>query len=194
MKLFIYLFLVVISFNANGQALILTDAQKKKNRTVGDFSSELNKFIDKANKEYHDISEYLVFVVYVYQADSNCNAYTIGLIIHDFEFKSVSRSQYQIIDSNSVVLVSFAPDIQEKDIPGVNLVKITPEKKEEIKNRLLPTDKGFILGTTSGLVYKECGDYSEKVFYENSDLIPLEQSIFRSFPMGIKIEMIKEGD
>ena len=193
MKLFIYLFFIVISFNAKGQALLQTNTQMKETETVGDFTIELNKFIDKVNKEYYKINEYFVFVVYVYKSDSNCNAYTIGFIFNEKDLKRVVP-QYQIIDSNSVVLVSFAPDIHKDSIPGINLVKINPEEKEQIRNRLLKEDEGYITGVFYGLGYKKCGDNLEKIFYDNSDLIPREQSIFQSFPFGGKIEMIKEGD
>ncbi len=59
------------------------------------------------------------------------------------------------------------------------------------KNKLLQKFDGYITGVFEGVVIKKCNNTIEKKMYENSDLIPKEQSIFRSLPFDNNVE-IKE--
>src|SRR5690554_4966120 len=100
MKLFILL-LIILSFNVNSQ--VPKGTQLKETESIRDFNKELKTFIDKVNKEYYKIKEYFVFVIHVYQSDSNCNAYTIGFIFNEKDFNRIVP-HYQIFDSSNIIL------------------------------------------------------------------------------------------
>lgn len=190
MRTLTYVIFLMISLNATGQVLWQNNTQLGVTEPAGSFVTELNKFIEKVNTN-SKMNEYFVFVIRVCRLDTSCISYTIGVIPNERNYEDV-MPQYQITDSTDVIIVSFDSDIREKSIPGCNLVKIDSERKEIIKSKLL--HQGFITGTFNGLIYKQCGDDPEKIFYENSDLIPRRQSIFRKFPDDVIIKEITKEE
>jgi len=188
---FILIILMLISFNVKGQK-IRTSKNMEQEIEIGTLEGEVSDFIDKVNNKYYKISKNFVFVIRVLEESKDCRNYTIGIIFNKPDYEKV-KPEYIALDSNNLIIVSFSPKIRDKTIPDYELVKIDCMKENQIMEKLL-RDGVYITGFFYGLEYEKCGEELGKTFYENSDMIPQERSIYQSFPTGVTIELIKEGD
>lgn len=152
--------------------------------------AELYKFVNMINTKNYGLSDYYVYVVNVSLSNTGCKIYTFGYICNEEQYYDIAP-EYIVIDSNNVIIVSFNSNLENKSIVGLELIKIDSGKMQIIKNKLLQKFDGYITGVFEGVVIKKCNNTIEKKMYENSDLIPKEQSIFRSLPFDNNVE-IKE--
>jgi hypothetical protein len=182
--------MVLGALNTSAQ-IIKIPKSKADDKKIGTLKEEVILFINKVDAKYNKISDYFVYVIHVNAVKKDCEIYTIGFIFNESDYSRVNP-EYIISDSNHTIVVSFSSFLKDTIIPGYKCVKIDYKKECEIKDKLIKEEKGYITGVFYGLEYKKCEGIIEKTFYENSDLIPAERSIFQMFPSGV-IEKIREG-
>ena len=98
-----------------------------------------------------------------------------------------------VTNINANIIVSFDNDILHDSLPDLNLQIIDDSTEFSLLNILFPNEIGVISGIFCGMEYIRCGNNIEKIFYENSDLIPKERSIYKYFPSNMKIQKLREG-
>ncbi len=140
---------------------------------------ETTRFIDKINNEYINNSRFAVFVIYGIESDSSKKlCLTISYIMNSYEYEFIESQHYfkykdnfVIISSSRVFDISLLHDFSPKTI--------TSTDKEKIINTLFPKKRGGITYTAQALLYCIDNNKLSKSFFENSDNLPLDKSIYR---------------
>jgi hypothetical protein len=190
MKFILHLMLTLISF--------LTFPQEKRYMLQPDnLKAEINWFIDtvKENSIGNDI--YNVYVLYLYQDDEEKLCFTLGYI-DNYSFYQFVAPEYFFMISDEYIIVRIDKNVQNSklnfyhSLPELTSIKDTSSL--QISQKLFPEEVGFITGITEGMIvcYSDSGNY-ERIFYQNSDEIPPDKSIYVEFPRGGSIELIKDG-
>lgn len=115
----------------------------------------------------------------------------MGIIVNESDLIFADTEYYTIIDKEKL-LVTLSPDVRIDEIPEMEIFELNSEEKTIIKNKLLPEKDGYIMGVYPGIVFYRCGEEFGKVYFENSDLIPTEISIYKDFIGGIEMINLNE--
>ena len=156
------------------------------------FFNELNNFVDSAKENSIKNGLYNVYVANIYNLDESDNyCFTFGYIYNFYDFDYVSVSYYMTIDEE-ILLVNFN-NTSEEFIKKWNFRKIDSKLKPLVLKKLTPN--GIVItGISEGLVICHNDSNLEKKIFENSDLIPVEKSIWKNIPQGGEIKLIKQED
>lgn len=156
------------------------------------FKEELNFFIDTIKPNSIGRGKYLVFVANIHYSNSSKNhfCFTLGYILNSFELEYVSAN-YVYYFKDEIVLISTDRKINNFFIDPC-FKKIEEEDSIKIRKKLFPEEDGGITAITRGYIYCQEADTISKTFYQNSDEIPLEKSIYKYFPSGGTIEQIED--
>lgn len=150
-----------------------------------EIKKEIEWFINKVKPESVGQGRYNVYVAKIYEEEGRY-CVTMG-IIQDSLFVSYSIGFKHFIKVNGdLVLLDYMNKLKNKyefeqeEVQSLTDVKIIQE---------IIYKEGVIIGTTPGYVccYEE-GNI-RKMYYENSDQIPFDKSIFKYTPKGELIEL-----
>jgi hypothetical protein len=153
---------------------------------------ELSSFIDTVKPHSIGNGKYNVYVLHLFSdSQSNKICFTIGYIMNSSNYKYI-KPQYFFKLEEEFILVRYNQDLLEQNFNFTlpTYQKIGGSYTVPIVQKLFPSDLGGITGITRGLVYCSDGINYHKVLYDNSDQIPIEKSIYASFPTGGVIELI----
>ena len=165
-------------------------SQKSHNERV--FFDELNNFVDSAKENSIKRGAYNVYVASFHNQNVENNyCFTFGYIVNFYDMESISVDYYKIIDGE-ILLIDFN-DASEEFIRKWKFNRIDDSFNSLVLEKLTP-EGVFITGISQGLVICFNDSSFEKYYFENADLIPNNQSIWKSFPEGGIFELIQEGE
>lgn len=162
-----------------------TRMNSKSQIDFNEIKKEIEWFINKVKPESVGQGRYNVYVAKIYEEEGRY-CVTMG-IIQDSLFVSYSIGFKHFIKVNGdLVLLDYMNKLKNKyefeqeEVQSLTDVKIIQE---------IIYKEGVIIGTTPGYVccYEE-GNI-RKMYYENSDQIPFDKSIFKYTPKGELIEL-----
>ena len=170
------------------------------------FLNELNLFVhyyDSVSAIYSgDGRKYIVFVANIYYSDTiNKNfCFTLGYILNSNEYNNI-KAQYYMDFGSDLVLIKFGNGFKREDLKELDLKVIrtktefaSVEKQVEIIRRLFPSELDGFTYTSYGLTYWNDGKQNKKIFYDNSDEIPRQISIWGQVPSGYVVKLLREGN
>jgi len=146
---------------------------------------EIEWFINKVKPESVGQGRYNVYVAKIYEEEDRY-CVTMG-IIQDSLFVSYSIGfKYFIRVNGDLVLLDYSDEFKSKyefEPEGVQSLTDVKIIQESIYK------EGAIIGTTPGYVCCYEGGNIRKMYYDNSDQIPYDKSIFKYTPKGELIEL-----
>ena len=164
---------------------------EKKELDFNNIKKEIEWFIDKVKDESYKQGRHNVYVVRFsegYNESEYC--VTMGYIENGSEFRLIKESKYYLLIKEDLILLDYSNNFKEryllKNADSIKLLR----NKQIITNRLDMEIEA--LGTWPGYVccYETETGKIIKVFYENSDEIPYDKSIYNFTPAsGTTIEI-----
>lgn len=173
---------------------LLGNELKKQQKVMNVMNNELLHFIDSVKSDLGELYKYSVFVAYIFPSNLDKQkgmCFTLGYILNGFEVKNVSPD-FVYYYGGEIVVIRIAEEIKGKF--NKTLHKISLEDSLKIVQKLYPTSKKGISAITyeaRALVSCEEGNKVRKVFYDNSNVVPREKSIYKNFPTGGVIRKIE---
>lgn len=193
MKRIILILCFLITTSAFGKLIEQKTENMEKNKSEFPILYQhIKDFIEKTKSERSRISKYFVYYLRVTKAEPDCITYVLGIIVNKSDLELVDSDFYTTIDEDKL-LVSFGNNVIVKEIPGMDILELGPDQKKVIEGKLLGEEDGFIMGVYPGIVFLNCGEALRKKYYENSELIPSEKTIYKDFTKGIEMRRMKEG-
>lgn len=159
------------------------------------FNTELKLFIDKVKPLGHNLSKYYVYIANIRHEDFYHKdfCFTISYIFNENDLGLV-HPNYIYYYNGEIVLIIMDENLDTDLQKELKLKRIQKEDSLYIFCKVFPKSKGGITGITEGLTYCQYGDSIKKIFYENSDEIPLDKFIYKYFPPGGKLEWINDSN
>ncbi len=164
-------------------------------------NNTLDEFILLRKKENSKASRFNIYILNIYINDTSSHdiCFSLGYIRNSYEYQYVNP-QYYLIREGEYILVKIDENELGNDFKPLKLKPIRTISERistfdlaTIIQKLYPGDMGGITGITKAIRYCREGNNISKKNFENSDMLPLKQSIYDSFPADIQIEMIREG-
>jgi len=159
-----------------------------------DLMQEVRQFIEAIKESSIKRGKFNVYVMYFHQnKESNAKCVTLGYIINSYDYQYVIPKYYFKVDTE-FVYVRWSDDFTLEDIRKyVDAKEINTDIDIESIQKLFPGDYGGITGASPGqIICWDNGSY-DKTFYENSDEIPFEYSIYENFPEGAVVSLVYDG-
>jgi hypothetical protein len=162
---------------------------EKKEIDFNNIKKEIEWFIDKVKDESYKQGRHNVYVARFsegYNEGDYC--ITIGYIENGFLFQHIKECKYYLLLKDDLVILDYSKEFKEKYfLKNADCIKL-------LINKQIITDKIDIdldaIGTWPGYVCCYEKGKINKVFYDNSDEIPSDKSIFNMTPTtGITIEI-----
>ncbi len=165
-----------------------SDRTKMGSKVQIDFNEikkEIEWFINKVKPESVGQGKYNVYVAKIYEEEGH-HCITIGIIQDSLFVSYTSGFKYFIRVDEDLVLLDYSDEFKNKH--EFEWGEIHPLTNVNIIQKKIYSE-GVIIGTTPGYVccYEE-GNI-RKMYYENSDQIPYDKSIFKYTPNGKLIEL-----
>lgn len=157
-----------------------------------EFNKELISFINVTKPDSSKNSfKYFVYVASFYSdtISKNSNCFTLGYILNSGEVSFISPD-YVYYFNNEIVIVRIDYLIYKELIKELGFRKIDTEEGNKIIHKLFSSEDGGFTYRSKGLTYCKTNGDIEKNFYNNSDEIPFDRSIYKSFPTGGVIRRI----
>jgi hypothetical protein len=184
MKKIIYFLLICIN------SLFLFGQTSDRINRASEFNSELSSFIfDTKPTPDKNKYNYLVYVAYLYKNSNSNYCFTLGYILNSADYNYVTPN-YIYSFKGEMVLVRTNESEYSNLIKELGFKKIDKEEENKIIHKLYPSESGGFTYRSEGLVYCNSKGSAKKTFFENSDAIPLKESIYSHFPSGGTIELI----
>jgi hypothetical protein len=162
---------------------------EKKEIDFNTIKKEIEWFIDKVKDKSYKQGRHNVYVA---RFSEGCNegdyCVTIGYIENGFLFRRIKECKYYLLLKDDLIILDYSNDFKEKYLlKNADCIKLLITKQ-------IITDKIdmdlYAIGTWPGYVCCYETGKIKKVFYENSDEIPSDKSIFNMTPAkGITIEI-----
>jgi hypothetical protein len=157
---------------------------------------EVKSFIKKVNddhKQYNSThNEFIEYVLYVYKSDDQKGiCYTLGYIMNSDDYRYILPKYFFKVD-NEIVLVRLSKNIAIDSLKGIKLEKLDRYNQIKIVQKLYPSSLGGFTYQPPGMTFCISEGNVERKYYQNADEIPLEKSIYATFPTGGKIEQLRE--
>lgn len=150
--------------------------------------SEIRWFINKVKPSSYREGKHNVYIVKLFE-DNNTGGWciTITYIDNYFLLNHIGDYKYYFYDNKELIIFDYTSDFRNKfQIINSDSIKLLTNK-QIIKERIDMEMEA--LGTWPG--YTCCFDdnHIKKVYYENSDEIPLDKAIFKLNDSGMVIEI-----
>ncbi len=141
------------------------------------FNSELNYYVDSVKPNSILNGKYNVYVANFFSLSQNEFCFSLGNISNEFEFDLVG-SDYIYYFHKEIVLVKMVKENNDL-LKNLGLKKIDATEQKIIKEKLFPTNKGFIINDDDDL-YVFCDENNEirKRFVQDAVGNP-QQSIYK---------------
>ena len=158
-----------------------------------DFNSikiEVKWFIEKAKEESFDQGRYNVYAVKIYQGDySDQYCVTIGYFEDSLLISHTEGFKYYMHIEEDLILLDYSNDFKNKyEFQNASEIQLLTDRqiitskinKEEVS---IGTFAGYVCCYEEGII--------QKIYYEDSDEIPYDKSIFKFSPLvpGTLIEL-----
>jgi hypothetical protein len=188
MKILLFIFLI---FNSSYSICSIKDSCK--NREVDAFVTELHFFIDSIKSNSLMRARHAVYVAHFFQVNSMEEelCFTLGYILNDFEVKYIDPD-FVYYYNDEIVLISISGDVTDNFFEPLFLKKIEKADSIGVTNKLLNSGMSATY-TPQGLFFCKVKGEVSRTFYENADNIPTKKEIYKLFPLGGAIRLIKKG-
>lgn len=143
--------------------------------------NEISDFIKMEKTKDPKRSSYFVYVVRQIKQNDSCKMYSLGLIINEKEITLIDVNYYSIVDG-SYVLVSVEDIEGSGKFYGLDIIRADIGDIYNIGKILFQSDVGFMSYDPPGIIYKVCALYTEKQFFEDSNYIAPENTIYSVDP------------
>lgn len=160
-----------------------------------EFKQELKDFISKSKPHCVDSGAYAVYVANFYHSDIERKefCFTLGYISNSVSYSYITPNYIYYLNKD-IILLKINDKTEKRLIKELKLYKITKSDSINIFKKLFPSESGGITGRTRGLTYCDDNGNIHKTFYKNSDEIPLDKSIYSSFPSGVEVKLLKDDE
>lgn len=142
---------------------------------------EISDFIKMEKQKDPKGSSFFVYVVRQIKQTDSCKMYSLGLIINEKEITLIDANYYSIVDG-SYVLVSVEDIEGSGKFYGLDVIRADIGDIYNIGKILFQSDVGFMFYDPPGVIYKVCALYTERQFFEDSNYIAPENTIYSVDP------------
>jgi len=143
--------------------------------------TEVDWFINKVKAESIFEGKHNVYVVKVFDSQSS---FTTGIIQDSLSLELVGKSHYFFRLRDELVLIQCSNNLSCYD----GDLSVSPLVDLKLVIEKINLD-GVVFGTSSGYVCTYAGDTITKTYFDDSDLIPSDKSIYNYQPSGTLIEL-----
>jgi hypothetical protein len=163
---------------------------KAQDSTLNQIRNELNHFIDTVKPLSIKNGKYNVYII---KSVNNC--LSICFIDSETSLDHISTKKYYFLNKNEIVMLIVDDDENIKKYSSYFDVKmISDDSMNIIRSKLFPKSKGAISGISKGLLICFVQGKMKRVFYENSEQMPIEFKYFDIAPSKVKIEKVYQSN
>ncbi|OFY71451.1 MAG: hypothetical protein A3G23_11565 [Bacteroidetes bacterium RIFCSPLOWO2_12_FULL_37_12] len=160
------------------------------NKKIDVFNLELKSFIDTIKVRNRN-TKYHVFVAHIFNSKPHREdfCFTLGYILNEYDVDAIAPD-YVYYFYDEIILIRMDKKTDKTFLEAINIKPILEQDNMKILNKLFPQKIGGFTYIAQGFIYCEKAEKTKRTFYENSDDIPLEISIFGNFPVGMRVEEV----
>lgn len=162
-------------------------------KTLNDITRILKTYIDSAKKNSIGEGEYNIYVINVFVLNEKKKelGFTLGYINNEYDLDFMEPWLFRSY-SDEIAIIKYNGKINIKSFDCLGYKEIQESEIQKIRKKLFPKKDGGITGTSIGWVYYSRKNNSRITYYENSDEIPIDKSIYSKFPKVI-IKQVKQN-